>query len=459
MVTKEEMADILERSSGSQYPEEHEGQLDLQNASANCCKFNRWGSILAVGCTDGRVFVVDFITKNISRTFAAHALPVTCLSWSRNGRKLLTSSADQSIAVFDVLSGTLLHRIRFQSMVTFAQFHPRNDNKAIVLQVNYQPTVEQFSPRMQKVLVNEAPGSADEIFSAVSYDRKGKYIIAGTSKGRLIIYDSETLRHVGWCKQNTVQQIRQIIVPMKSRFIITNTQDRVIRTYEMEDLVHQRGQTVEAKYKVLDMVNKAAWKNVCTDSDGLYVCGASTKAHSLYIWESNTGSLIKILHGNKGETLLDVQWHPTRPIILSIAQGIVSLWTQAHVENWSAFAPEFQELEENEKYVEKENEFDMEDEDADEDVQNKNQVGDDGIIDVLTVNPEEYLASSDEEDDALMMPARNLESGPLWYIPAPSDVENPDQEKPMPDDLSQLDTLLNPAWVEAAKGYVSIQRR
>lgn len=459
MVTNEEMAEILERSSGAQYPEELEGQLDLQNASANCCKFNRWGSIVAVGCTDGRVFVVDFITKNIARTFSAHALPVSCLSWSRNGRKLLTASADQSIAVFDVLSGTLLHRIRFQSMVTFAQFHPRNDNKAIVLQVNYQPTVEQFSPRMQKVLVNETPGNADEIVSAVSYDRKGKYIIAGTGKGRLIIYDSESLRHVAWCKQNTVQQIRQIIVPMKSRFIITNTQDRVIRTYEMEDLVHQRGQMVEAKYKVQDMVNKAAWKNVCTDSDGLYVCGASTKAHSLYIWESNTGSLIKILHGNKGEALLDVQWHPTRPIILSIAHGAVSLWTQAHVENWSAFAPEFQELEENEKYVEKEGEFDMEDEDADDDITNKNNDGEDDVIDVLTVNPGEYLASSDEEDSDLMKPAKNLESGPLWYIPVPAEVENPDPEKRLPHDLSQLDDLLNPAWVAASKGYDSSQPR
>ncbi|EFP07546.1 hypothetical protein CRE_26573 [Caenorhabditis remanei] len=447
------MAEILDRNYGAQFPEELEGQLDLQNASANCCKFNRWGSVVAVGCTDGRVFVVDFITKNIARTFSAHALPVSSLSWSRDGRKLLTSSADNSIAVFDVLAGTLLHRIRFSNMVTFAMFHPRNDNKAIVLQVNYQPTLEQFSPRLQKVLTNDTPGNTDEVVSCVSYDRKGKYIIAGTGKGKLIIYNSETLRCVAWCKQNTVQQIRQIIVPMKSRFIITNTQDRVIRTYELEDLIHQKGQVVEAKYKVLDMVNKAAWKNVCTDSDGLYVCGASTKAHSLYIWESNTGSLIKILHGNKGEALLDAQWHPTRPIILSIAQGAVSLWTQAHVENWSAFAPEFQELEENEKYVEKEGEFDMEDEDADDDMNNKNQDGDDDFIDVVNVRPEEFLASSDEEDCNMMKPTKNLESGPLWYIPVPPEIENPEAERKLPNDISQLDVLLNPAWVAASKGY------
>ncbi|CAI4232839.1 unnamed protein product [Auanema sp. JU1783] len=420
-------AELLEKSIGVPVPEELDGTLDLQNGLANCCKFNRWGALVAVGSTDGKVFIFDFVTRGIVRSWPAHPHPISSLSWSRNGRHLMTSSSDTTVAIWDVLQGTIIQRYKFGSMVTSATFSPRNSNQFLILQVACPPSVETISPRSSKVLTNEIPGSIEDNMSAVSYDKRSKYIIAGTTKGKLIIYDANTLKVINWCKQNSVQQIRQIIISKRGDYILTNSQDRVIRSYNLQFLLDcSKGSTIEPQNKVLDIVNKAAWKSVCLDADGHYICGASTKGHSLYLWE-RTGTLIKILHGTKGETLLDVQWHPTRPVLLSVANGIISVWTQAHVENWSAFAPDFTELEENCKYIEKEGEFDMEDEDAEEEAKDKEE-SEDEEIDVVAMKPGDILCSSDEESDmGTLIPDVTLKTGPLWFVPITPDIENPEQ--------------------------------
>ncbi|KAK6029039.1 WD domain, G-beta repeat protein, partial [Ostertagia ostertagi] len=302
-----------------------DGTLDLQNGAANCCKFNRWGTLVAVGSTDGRVFIFDFVTKGIVKTWTAHALPISSLSWSRDGRKLLTASADTTVAVWNVIEGASMYRLKYSAMVTSAVFNPRNDNQVLVLQLNYPPCLDELEPRSQRIITNDIPGAVEDGVSAIAFDRRANYLITGTNKGKLIVYNAKTLKMVSWGRQNSVQQVKQIVIPRRGNFIITNSQDRIIRTFDLNDILDcQNGSTIEPKHRVTDIVNK-------------------------------------------GECLMDVQWHPIRPVILSVANGMVSVWTQAHVENWSAFAPEFTELEENAKYEEKEGEFDLEDEDAEVD--------------------------------------------------------------------------------------------
>ena len=51
--------------------------------------------------------------------------------------------------------------------------------------------------------------------------------------------------------------------------------------------------------------------------DGDYICAGSHRQHELYIWDKATGNLVKILTGPKGDSLLDLTWHPVKPVILS----------------------------------------------------------------------------------------------------------------------------------------------
>ncbi|CAF4643625.1 unnamed protein product [Rotaria sp. Silwood2] len=192
---------------------------------------------------------------------------------------------------------------------------------------------------------------------------------------------------------------------------------------------------LEPKQKLQDLVNKSLWRKCCWSGDVEYICGASSRQHSLYIWETISGNLVKILHGTKGETLADVCWHPVRPIIASISSGVVSIWSHSQVENWSAFAPDFRELEENVEYHERESEFDIKDEDRSlnssdyTNSPNKRQrldmngnikkINNDDIeIDVVTEQRIEALVSSDDDDI----------NDRLVYLPSAPDIEDPEIE-------------------------------
>ena len=193
---------------------------------------------------------------------------------------------------------------------------------------------------------------------------------------------------------------------------------------------------LEPKQKLQDLVNKSLWRKCCWSGDGEYICGASSRSHSLYIWETVSGKIVKILQGTKGEALADVCWHPVRPIIVSISSGVVSIWSYSQVENWSAFAPDFRELEENVEYHERESEFDVNDEDRSLDgfnsqTSSKSQAAlgsnghlmngdeDEFEIDVVQEPRIEALVSSDDEDI----------NDQLIFLPSAPEVEDPDVDE------------------------------
>uniref|UniRef100_A0A158R4D0 WD_REPEATS_REGION domain-containing protein n=1 Tax=Syphacia muris TaxID=451379 RepID=A0A158R4D0_9BILA len=426
---------LSERISGNNFPQELDGVLELPQGIPNCCKFNRWGTYVAVGGNDGRVYICDIVTKGVVRSWTCHQNPIISLSWTRSGRKLATTAAakEWSVATWDVLHGGKIDRFVYSSPVVSAIFNPRDENQLLIVYLSGNPMIEDIRQKVKKEI--KVTGVSDEQFGDVTvatFDRRGKYVVTGTSKGRIAFFDARTTRLITYIRQNATHQIRNIVFSRRSDFVITNSADRIIRAYNLNDMLKKQFAThIEPVYKVSDIVNKTSWKAVCTSCCGDYVCGAS-KSNTLFVWKLSNGAL-KQLEGPKGETLLDVQWHPSRPIITSLSNVSVSVWTQCHVENWSAFAPEFVELEENTKYVEKESEFDFEDEDADVSLSQNAKVciffqGADETIDVVTPAKNVIYYSSDEEDDCVYVyEDAEKDDRPLWFIPVSPDSDTGDE--------------------------------
>ena len=58
--------------------QDFDGVLDCVSMAVTCA-FNRRGTLLSVGCNDGRIVVWDFLTRGIAKIISAHIHPVCSL--------------------------------------------------------------------------------------------------------------------------------------------------------------------------------------------------------------------------------------------------------------------------------------------------------------------------------------------------------------------------------------------
>ncbi|XKL61376.1 hypothetical protein PGB90_008433 [Kerria lacca] len=409
--------ELLE-SFGQNYPEEFDGTLDCVSLAVTC-SFNRRGTLLAVGCNDGRIVIWDFLTRGIAKIISAHMHPVCSISWSRNGCKLLSASTDNNVCIWDVLSGECEQRYRFPSPVLKVQFHPRNDKLFLVCPMKHASVLVDLENEHHIIPTDED----SDLMIVASFDRRGHHIYTGNGKGKVLILKCPDLEIKASFKINSssATAVKSIEFARRGDFVLFNCSDRVVRVYNSEHIIATgKDGEVEPIQKLQDLVNRTMWKKCCFSGDGEYVCAGSARQHALYIWEKSIGNLVKILHGMKGELLLDVVWHPVRPIIASISSGVVSIWAQNQVENWSAFAPDFKELDENVEYEERESEFDLSDEDKSVTAGPETK-DEDTEIDVTTIENIPAFCSSDEE---------NEDDNVLQFLPIAPEVEDPEDNTP-----------------------------
>jgi hypothetical protein len=112
-----------------------------------------------------------------------------------------------------------------------------------------------------------------------------------------------------------------------------------------------------------DNVNNTKWSRCVLSGDGEFVVGVvSTKGvHALHVWDvfGNFMAVLECPTRSRG-VMRDCCWHPSRPIVACVdSAGDIFLWTKKHSENWSAFAPNFTQIDDSVEYIEREDEFDV----------------------------------------------------------------------------------------------------
>lgn len=397
-------------------------------------------------------------------------------SWSKNGKTLLTASTDWNLILWDVLNASIINRIRFESPLLYAEmypgkeyvllcwicpfgsglyssylieFHGSNCSKVacVVCPFREQPqfvnlttserTVLPRDPKLhpptpvpstpvtedgtEKTELPPPPPRAAKISTATAvFTRNGKQIYVGDADGHITIINTDTLqveKSVAICAGSP---IKSIVWSRDDTQYLVNSTDKSIRLVNKED--HS------VQFELFDAVNKIQWKKCCFSGDGDHIVAGSAQKHEhkIYIWSRHfKNNLIRMLEGPK-EGILDLVWHPLRSIAISCStSGAVYIWNARYQESWSAFAPGFTELEENEEYIEREDEFDARDLEE-EARKKKEQAEQDEDVDVDIISHSKNDGESDDDDEELFfLPVIPI---PDWQMPG--GYLTPDSDKP-----------------------------
>ncbi|KZT62316.1 WD40 repeat-like protein, partial [Calocera cornea HHB12733] len=375
-----------------EYPDKITHSLD---SSASVAQFSPNGQLLAAGRgDDGTVEIWDLHTYRVMRRLEGHARGVVSVAWSRNSRYLLTSSKDFTCAVWDlaVEGRTACKRdtVWFPSPLTGAVFHPRTSHVILAtLSTHECVLVDLRKPRKQGrwYLYNAEEGySKSTGVTSARFTPDGQYVWAGTAAGDLMIFDTaskmlspaanvDSPAPAPGADGAAPNGLPKITVhtsasasphaPNGSLPPTTPTPAGADPGAEVDADAEGEGEGeggIAIEHIYSDQIGRSAWTGLSWSPDGecLLAGSADKGSHKLFIWyRSGRGGLAKVLE-DRGVGVEDVAWHPYLPLIASVSNnGRINLWSALRKENWSAFAPGFEELEENIDYEEREDEFDI----------------------------------------------------------------------------------------------------
>jgi len=406
---------LLDPFSHNELPEVIEAKLEVPS-TVSVCAFNRRGSMLAGGCDNGHVIVWDFETHGVARTLELHEAPVTSVSWTKSSRRLLSSGADGRLAVWDVLGACVVQLLACENLeFTGASTHPLRRDVCLACSSSTAVASREVSlvfweaagPRSLALLSPDAPvgepagGGAEGAAGGsggsrrqppplvACFDKPGERVLIGSGKGLVTLLDLSGAR-LAEMQVAGGPVLRSLALSRDGMSFVVVCADRVIRAFALERLF---GGGAAAGREHQDVVSRVPWALAAFTSDSEHVIGAAAATEQkLYIWDGDR-QLAKMLDGPK-DPIVYFAYHPTRPILACCAKsGDIFVWTKQYCENWSAFAPDFKELEENEEYEEREDEFDQQPAQVEAKAEDEAE-----HIDIVTLEPSELAHFPDADD-------------------------------------------------------------
>lgn len=95
----------------------------------------------------------DFL--GIAKIISAHVHPVCSITWTRNGHKIASASTDDTVCIWDILTGECEQKYRFPCPVLKVQYEPRNMGRLLVCPMRHAAVLVDVNGGHQVIPIDE----------------------------------------------------------------------------------------------------------------------------------------------------------------------------------------------------------------------------------------------------------------------------------------------------------------
>jgi len=331
-----------------------------------CAAVTPRGSYLAHGMLDtGFVAIRDLLTQQIVAKRKVHDGTVSSVAYmpGEQGRILVTCGEDGTLKVLDLARdfecvcemeldcpATTLIISREKLAVVSRRVDERNSDRVpwpIIIDLKEGKVVGKLEWELDEKA--KKPSEIHAVFSS-----NERFVLVGGFNGEIKVFNALSLELVA--TENALPQtrggwIRQMVMS-ESKHLLVQIVEKVVHMMKTE------GSSLKHVHDFQDSVEKTKWSCFTMSPDGEYVVGCCASHHELHLWNVLGRHMSNLRSSDRG-MVRAVVWHPCRPIVFSFSRdGRTLVWSTHRTESWTAFAPNFVQLEENETYKEREDEFD-----------------------------------------------------------------------------------------------------
>ena len=261
------------------------------------------GKLILTGSGDNTAKVWNAEKGQELLTLKGHTLPVRSVSWSPDGKRILTGSEDTTAKVWDVATGQELLTLKgHTSEVSSAAWSP--DGKRI-LTGSYDKTGKVWDAgEGQELLALE--GHMGSLFS-VSWSPDGKRILTGSEDKTAKVWDVATGQEVMTLTGHTLQ-VSSVSWSPDGKRILTGSYDKTAKTWDAAT-----GQELVAFKGHVGSLFSAAWS-----PDGKRILSGSYD-NTAKVWDAEMGQELLALKGHM-HFVLSAAWSPDGKRILTGSQ-------------------------------------------------------------------------------------------------------------------------------------------